>query len=524
MTKVKKRVCFAFAVVLAFTGLMSGCSDKQETARTSNGERIELEVMANLNTVNPDSHLIAEMEEELGITLNFVAAPTGSSDDVRKAINLQFASGDVPDLIPSVKFPDYYTYAQQGLVAEIPVELIKSEAPEIANWIEKNLYGESSWDYYKVDGKNYVIPSIWTIGEKFLTMAVREDWLNEVGITEMPETMDEMEQALVKIKEAKNIYPLTGVTGGYKGGVYDFIFGAYGLYPKSFTEKDGEVIYGLVQPEAKQALELANRWYEMGLIDPEFVINTEEKVREKWISEKAAVTTAAFYHAIPEEAYWGGVYHDKLLEKNPDAKTTVMIPPTGPNGERGVTQDNPIVNAGVCLSKEVEKDQEKLKKYLQLCNYQLKEYKKLHIGKEGETYQYDQEGNSEWIPPYDQEEKREEYGLGSASVAVEGFADYDIDFSLKPKKYQQVINDAISKATGKYDILGPAPRPVYQKKQETLERIADQALVDFITGARDLSEFDAFVEEWNAAGGTEVLQEAQEYYQKLGLNNRAKTE
>ena len=137
MTKVKKRVCFAFAVVLAFTGLMSGCSDKQETARTSNGERIELEVMANLNTVNPDSHLIAEMEEELGITLNFVAAPTGSSDDVRKAINLQFASGDVPDLIPSVKFPDYYTYAQQGLVAEIPVELIKSEAPEIANWIEK---------------------------------------------------------------------------------------------------------------------------------------------------------------------------------------------------------------------------------------------------------------------------------------------------------------------------------------------------------------------------------------------------
>ena len=148
----------------------------------------------------------------------------------------------------------------------------------------------------------------------------------------------------------------------------------------------------------------------------------------------------------------------------------------------------------------------------------------MHIGKEGETYQYDQEGNSEWIPPYDQEEKREEYGLGSASVAVEGFADYDIDFSLKPKKYQQVINDAISKATGKYDILGPAPRPVYQKKQETLERIADQALVDFITGARDLSEFDAFVEEWNAAGGTEVLQEAQEYYQKLGLNNRAKTE
>lgn len=522
MTKAKKRICLVLCAALAFTGMMSGCGKGKNSAKTDGS--IELEVMADLNTVDPNSPLVKEMEKELDVTLKFVAAPTGSADDVRKAINLQFASGDVPDLIANVKFPDYYTYAQQGLIAEIPVDLIKSEAPDITNWIEKNLYGESSWDYYKVDGKNYVVPSIWTIGEKFATVVIREDWLDEVGITKIPDTLEEMEQALVKIKEAKSIYPLTGGTGEYKCGVYDFIFGAYGLYPKSFIEKDGKIIYGLVQPEAKQALETANRWYEMGLIDPEFVMNTGTKVQEKWISEKAAVAISSFYHAIPEEAYWGGIFHDKLLEKNPNAKIAPMLPPAGPNGERGITQDNPIVNAGVCLSKEVEKNPEKLKKYLQLCNYQLREQKKTNVGIEGETYQYDTEGNIEWIPPYDQKEKRKEYGLEGASTVVGGFVDYDIDFSLKPKKYEQVRNDAVSKCVGEYDILGPAPRPIYQQKQEALNRIENQALVDFITGTRDLSEFDKFVEEWYAAGGTEVLEEAQEYYKKLGLNNRAKAE
>ena len=44
-------------------------------------------------------------------------------------------------------------------------------------------------------------------------------------------------------------------------------------------------------------------------------------------------------------------------------------------------------------------------------------------------------------------------------------------------------------------------------------------MIDFITGERDISEFDAFVEEWNAAGGTQVLEEAQEYFERFGLNN-----
>ena len=60
---------------------------------------------------------------------------------------------------------------------------------------------------------------------------------------------------------------------------------------------------------------------------------------------------------------------------------------------------------------------------------------------------------------------------------------------------------------------------MYQAKKDALERIVSKNLIDFITGDRDLAEFDAFVEEWNAAGGTDVMEEAQVYFEKLGLNN-----
>lgn len=514
-----KKTAMMLAAVLAMSAFAAGCSEKKKTSGDNDGTA--LECMVDMNKINPNSTQLKEMEEELGVDIKCIAAPTGSSEDVRKAINLQIASGDIPEMLTNVKFPDYYTYAQQGLLAEIPVEMIKSEAPDVAKWIEDNLYGEATWDYYKVNGKNYVLPSIWTIGEKFSTIVVREDWLNEAGYSEMPDTLEEFEDAMLKIKAAKKIYPLTGMAGTYKGGVYDFVFGAYGIYPKSFTEKDGKIVYGAVEPEAKEALTVLNRWYKEGIIDPEFTINTSDKVLEKWIAEKSAATISAFYHAIPAEAYWGGNFYDKLTEKDPDAKIATMKPPAGPNGERGITQDNPIVNAGICLSKTLENNPEKMKKYLQLCNYILKENEKLNIGKEGVTFKYDDEGNVEMIPPYDEDDAKFEYGIVSATV-VEGFENYDIQFAMKPKKYEDIRNTALNNCMGKYDILGPAPRPVYQKRQETLDRITDQNIVNFITGERSLDEFDNFVKEWMSAGGTEVLKEAQEYYGILGLNNREK--
>ena len=58
-------------------------------------------------------------------------------------------------------------------------------------------------------------------------------------------------------------------------------------------------------------------------------------------------------------------------------------------------------------------------------------------------------------------------------------------------------------------------RPVYDEKLEILDKIYKNAHIDFITGARDLTEWDTFVEEWMNAGGKEVLEEAQAAYEGM---------
>jgi multiple sugar transport system substrate-binding protein/putative aldouronate transport system substrate-binding protein len=42
----------------------------------------------------------------------------------------------------------------------------------------------------------------------------------------------------------------------------------------------------------------------------------------------------------------------------------------------------------------------------------------------------------------------------------------------------------------------------------------DQAILQFITGARSLDEWDDFCKEWHSQGGDEVLQLVQDYISK----------
>lgn len=89
----------------------------EAAAGEEGGEPMELECMVDLSTddkVYENSLLIKEIEKELNVKIKLIPEPTGTADDIRKAMNLQIASGDFPDFIPKVKFPDYYAYAQQG--------------------------------------------------------------------------------------------------------------------------------------------------------------------------------------------------------------------------------------------------------------------------------------------------------------------------------------------------------------------------------------------------------------------------
>jgi len=140
------------------------------------------------------------------------------------------------------------------------------------------------------------------------------------------------------------------------------------------------------------------------------------------------------------------------------------------------------------------------------------------FGKEGVTFRFDENGDYEWIPPYDQEEERLNYGIGvfennrQLDLGLH-FQDYDTRLKfLSKKKYWPYVESMRTMGVGKYDILEPLDKPVYAEKAEVLNRYTQDNFIKFITGERPLSKFDNFVQEWMDLGGKEVMEEAQSRY------------
>ena len=475
---------------------------------TSHAEEDRMNVLMEKSDISKytDDQTIKDMLEE---KWNVTIVPDQVTND-QEAVNLRIASGDIPELIWTVPFANYREYVDQGILAEIPVDTIKEYAPKYYDWVIQNL-GESAFSYVDVDGKNYALPAPWTLASDDNVLAWREDVLKDAGIDKIPETIDEMETALLAVKEKTGSAPYS--IAGLES--LSAIYGAYNDY-LCYYEKDGKIVYGPVEEEAKEAVTLLHKWYEEGLIDPEFMINKQDNVKEKWNNGQVAVSQHVWWNFLPKEAFFEGAFYEPLKD-DPNVSIVVADPPAGPNGDKGLTQENPLNNAGLCFGKQLEDEPEKVQKYLEIINdmFDRETLDLINYGIEGETYHYNDETGVEWIPPYDSEEERNAYGIGMYMV-VDCFNDYDLQAKyMTQPKYLDLRNDAQSHGIGIYDVLKPLYRPIYDEKSDILDKIYMNAHIDFITGARDLSEWDSFVDEWMSAGGEDVLAEAQEAYEKI---------
>ena len=82
-------------------------------------------------------------------------------------------------------------------------------------------------------------------------------------------------------------------------------------------------------------------------------------------------------------------------------------------------------------------------------------------------------------------------------------------------KYVELRNEAPTHSGGKMDLLNPIYRPVYNEKKATLDSIVSQAFGDMVLGTRPVDDLDKVYEEWLAAGGQEIMDEAREIYAGL---------
>ncbi|MBM7566244.1 extracellular solute-binding protein [Paenibacillus sacheonensis] len=499
----------------------TGASD---TVDPVTGKKMKLMVWSfDADKTNVDGYAMNAIREKLGVDIDFYNS-TNDAAAIKEKLLLQIASDNIPDWWTEIPFAEGDKFADQNVAAEIPLEMLEKNAPNYMKWMEKNLGPDPMRYVRRQDGKIYSLPVLWTLASSSEVLGYRQDWLTKVGIDKTPETIDEMAVALDKFRNEdpdgngkKDTYgmtshPATDATQQVQG-LFSAVFGAYGVWPGATVDIDGKAVRGEIEPGAKEALTTLNKWFKADLIDPEFFINKDANVDDKVISSKVGVVQKSWWEFIQPEAFYEGKFYAKLREKVPNADWALSSGPKGPNGSFGITQGNPMLGTGIQFGKPLEANPEKLAKYLQMfdaTSFDLDLYTKIHYGVEGTTYEKKSDGTYAYLPPYDTDESRTEYGIGNFYHAPGSFNDYDFQAPFMTRgDLMDVKNAAASKGIGKYDFMLPFAKPAFTEYQDALTQLTMKTYIEFITGRRPIEDFDKYAAEWKSAGGDKVLAEAQ---------------
>jgi putative aldouronate transport system substrate-binding protein len=230
-----------------------------------------------------------KFEELFGVDVVIVRAETEEEKTVL------YASGNIPDYLIGGTIANVTSLADQGLLAEIPLEMIQKYMPRY--YAMCTGYDPNFFTYSMVNGKIMALPRYNAVGTAPIAAAIRADWLKKLNLA-VPTTVAELENVFTQFTvgdpdgNGKNDTYAISAGGGSEGPIqrlyFPSIFGIYGVNPFYWTtDANGALQYGLISEGTKKALKLLNKWYAAGLIDPEF-ITTENRTSGTDVNSKFA--------------------------------------------------------------------------------------------------------------------------------------------------------------------------------------------------------------------------------------------
>ena len=218
-----------------------------------------------------ESYFFKELEARTGVKTEFVHPPVG--EDVTN-FNMRIAAHDLPHIF--VTPPPFPGGEWQGVVDEIYLELTpyyeRGLMPNFS-WLRNNhhLFAEEIYrDTIDDEGRIFFWPKIDVIpSHPWSGLWVRTDWLEDLGL-EKPETIDDWTHMLRTMRDEKDVAPLAINIPLWYGVATNYMFVSSFNAGYSWINKDGDVVFGPTLPGYRQWLELMNKWYAEGLIDPDF--------------------------------------------------------------------------------------------------------------------------------------------------------------------------------------------------------------------------------------------------------------
>lgn len=478
---------FKVLTVLGALGLVAlvGCGKKEAPAKDgAMGEKSNVIRIAykDENSSNPNSEkyfskLSELMKETEGVDVKFEVVDL-PSEGYGEKLNLQLASGDIPDII-------YFqggdtTIAEQGLLEDLTPYISDSKYLK-GIMEEQNTKRMESYPYL-----------LWAKSLTASVPVIQKDIFDQTatGKTLLQDpTIENYENFFKELvgKEGKNgvalKYAIT--TSGNTvelDNIFDMAFGN----DQTWLPIDGGFEYKRISANEKEKLTFYKKLYDEKLLDSQFITKKWDTKENAFYENEVGVISGTSGKVID-------MYNDKVKQLN---ETELVALPAAKGKSQGYgAVDLSKENRGLAISSQsANKDLAfEVLDFLGGPEGQLLD----RLGFEDEHYklvdnkiEITEEG-SQWYAKF-WEPRKLEVGYELAKPILSDVAEDSLD---KVAEYYHADNAFIIPD----DLVA---------KWDALENLYREYVADVITGKQSLEDFDKFVADWKASGGEEVTEYA----------------
>ncbi len=402
------------------------------------------------------------------IDIEVVALPnTGYADK----LNLMLLSGDIADLI-------YFQggdkqIADQGILEDWRPWIAGTEYLKDALW-PHNVSRLDNYPYLL-----YLFPA------RTKSPVMRADWLEATGLGS-PQSLDDWTALLRNISE--NDYDGDGENNTY--GIMapgntkelDAIFNqSFGVSATWLKDANGDWIDARVSTQERDKLAYYNMLYSEGLLDPEFITKNWEVKEDDFYAGKVGVIMGTAGPVV-------GIYYTKMRQVNPGVELALLEPPTGLQAVNVSKESRGFAMSALSEHKELVV---KMMDFLTSPEGQFLD----RMGFEGEHY----------IRNGDQIEATDKMGTWWPRFFIVNPDAWTPPVDLLAPVAQASLAQGVKYFTPDNAFVFPAELATQVDAAENFYRTS---VFRFISGEVSLDDWEGYVADFNAVGGTQLTEYA----------------